>query len=336
MRVLALIAFCALALLALATSAHAYWEANGSGAGAAGTATMPTANQPTTTVTGGSVTVSWAQNSFQGTPLGSYGGGGYTLKRYAQGSSSPVTPNASCATTISGTAATLECVEAGVAGGEWQYTATPVLNSFTGEESPKSTPITVVVAPVNSTLPVISGTAHQGQTLSTTNGTWTNNPTGYSHQWRACDSAGANCTNIAGATSSTHVLTSGQVGKRIRVVVTATNAAGAGTATSNATAAVIVPPTPVNSTAPVISGTPTQGQTLSTTNGTWTNNPTGYSYSWWACDSTGANCANIADATASTYTLTATEVGKRLRVVVTATNAGGSASAVTTATATVR
>jgi hypothetical protein len=37
---------------------------------------------------------------------------------------------------------------------------------------------------------------------------------------------------------------------------------------------------PVNTVAPVVTGTPTQGQTLTTDDGTWTNTPTGYTYQW--------------------------------------------------------
>lgn len=37
---------------------------------------------------------------------------------------------------------------------------------------------------------------------------------------------------------------------------------------------------PVNTVAPVVSGTALTGQTLSVTNGTWVNTPTSYSYQW--------------------------------------------------------
>jgi hypothetical protein len=37
---------------------------------------------------------------------------------------------------------------------------------------------------------------------------------------------------------------------------------------------------PVNTVAPAVTGTATQGQTLTTDNGTWTNSPTGYTYQW--------------------------------------------------------
>jgi hypothetical protein len=140
------VGLCALAVIGHAPSASAWWGADGSGSGSGLAATMPTANQPSASVSGQSVTVTWTQSSFQGSPLGSYVGGGYTLTRYAQGSTSGVTPNADCATTISGATAALECVEGDVPFGNWQYTATPVLGTFTGGEGPKSTTVSVVPA----------------------------------------------------------------------------------------------------------------------------------------------------------------------------------------------
>jgi hypothetical protein len=129
------------------TPALAYWHgAGGSGSGSGSVASMPAGVQPTGSVSAQNVTVSWAQSTFQGSRLGTYGGGGYTIRRYAEGSSSSVTPNAACATVISGATASLQCVEAGVAYGQWQYTVTPALNTLTGDESTKSAALTVAPA----------------------------------------------------------------------------------------------------------------------------------------------------------------------------------------------
>jgi hypothetical protein len=65
------------------------------------------------------------------------------VRRYPAGGGAGVTANAGCDGTIAGTAASLSCDEAGAPAGSWQYTVTPVLGSWTGAESPKST---VVVA----------------------------------------------------------------------------------------------------------------------------------------------------------------------------------------------
>src|SRR5207244_3441828 len=47
--------------------------------------------------------------------------------------------------------------------------------------------VTVGNVPVNTAAPVISGTAQVGQTLATSNGAWTNNPTSYAYQWNRCN-----------------------------------------------------------------------------------------------------------------------------------------------------
>ncbi len=43
-------------------------------------------------------------------------------------------------------------------------------------------------------------------------------------------------------------------------------------------------PPPANTGLPLITGTPTQGQTLNTDNGTWTGSPSGFAYQWQDCD----------------------------------------------------
>ena len=132
-------------------------------------------------------------------------------------------------------------------------------------------------APVNTTAPVISGTAQQGDTLSVSNGAWSGSPTGFSYAWQDCDANGLNCVAISGAGRSTYTLQAGDVGNTIEASVTATNAGGSATATANATAVVTAatPAAPVNTTAPVISGTAQQGDTLSVSNGAWSGSPTG-------------------------------------------------------------
>ena len=62
---------------------------------------------------------------------------------------------------------------------------------------PFNTPI-CTVPPSNTSLPVISGSTVQGQTLSVTNGTWTGSPSGFSYEWQDCNTGGGSCVNIGG------------------------------------------------------------------------------------------------------------------------------------------
>jgi hypothetical protein len=192
---------------------------------------------------------------------------------------------------------------------------------------------TGVSPPVNTAVPTISGTAQVGATLTATTGTWTNSPTGYAYQWRRCNAAGSSCADITGAVTSTYVLTSADQGSTIRVVVTATNAGGSASATSAQTAVIAAQPAPVNTVLPVISGNAQVGSVLSTTTGTWTNDPTSYTYQWRRCNSSGASCSNISGATLGVYVLTSADEGQTIRVVVTATNPGGSTAATSAQTA---
>lgn len=180
------------------------------------------------------------------------------------------------------------------------------------------------VAPTNTVAPVVSGTTTVGQTLSTTNGSWTATPTPtFTYQWQR------NNVNISGATSSTYVLVTADYNTNIRCVVTATNPAGIGSANSNSVGP-IAGLAPVNTVAPVVSGNASSGQTLSTTNGTWTGAPTPtFAYQWQR------NTSNISGATSATYLVVDADIGSTLRCVVTATNALGSASANSNSTATV-
>ena len=98
---------------------------------------------------------------------------------------------------------------------------------------------TTPTPPVNTSPPIISGTPQDGQTLTASTGSWSGTqPITYGFQWQRCDSGGANCVVIAGATGPTYLATSVDVGRTLRVVVTATNSAGSAGATSAATTVV--------------------------------------------------------------------------------------------------
>lgn len=94
----------------------------------------------------------------------------------------------------------------------------------------------VLDVPANTAAPSITGTAQDGQTLTAVNGTWTGGDITYTYQWNG---GVAGDEPIVGATNGTYLVVTGDVGDIITVSVTATNAAGADTVTSAATATVI-------------------------------------------------------------------------------------------------
>ncbi len=179
------------------------------------------------------------------------------------------------------------------------------------------------VAPVDTVLPAISGTATEGQTLAVTTGGWNPSPTGYTYQWqRSAD--GANWTAITGATGSTYTLAAADVGDDIDVVVTAADAWGQTAATATAVG-LVASATPVNTGAPAITGSPHQGEVLTVTS-TWTPANLTYTYQWQRSPDA-STWSNISDATAATYTLGVADEGDSIRVAVTAADAYGATTA---------
>jgi hypothetical protein len=95
--------------------------------------------------------------------------------------------------------------------------------------------------PANTTLPALSNDEgwsswREGQVVTASTGSWTGaEPISYSYQWESCNTEGASCENISGATTSTFTPAGSNVGHTLRVVVTATNIYGASKATSAAT-----------------------------------------------------------------------------------------------------
>jgi hypothetical protein len=122
-----------------------------------------------------------------------------------------------------------------------------------GDNAKASSPTGVVApaaGPVNTTKPSISGTASVGQTLTANAGSWESaTPVVFSYRWQRCNARGEACQDIPGATEQTYRLVSADRGSRIVVVVTATNAQGNMTATSNPTA--VVKGVPAGQTIPV-------------------------------------------------------------------------------------
>jgi hypothetical protein len=186
-------------------------------------------------------------------------------------------------------------------------------------------------APSQTSSPTLSGHVAQpfvGDTLTTSNGTWSGSPTKFTYQWDRCDAVGdrQNCVPIAGANDQSYTATSADVNHRLHANVLATNADGTGKADTTASGVVAAAAPPVNRTRPSISGSPVVGSTLTANSGTWTGAST-FSYQWQLCDSSGNNCVNIAGATGKTYGVRSSDVGHELLARVRAGNRFGATTA---------
>ena len=90
-------------------------------------------------------------------------------------------------------------------------------------------------------LPAIGAPAappRDGDTLTADKGQWTGTaPITYDYLWQACDATGEDCADLQGGEQLT--LAAAQIGKRIKLVVTAGNAAESVQAESGLTQAVV-------------------------------------------------------------------------------------------------
>jgi hypothetical protein len=180
-------------------------------------------------------------------------------------------------------------------------------------------------APVNTSAPVVSGQPYVGKTLTTTTGTWQNNPTSYTYQWVRCDAMGNNCIQISGATSKTYTPTSADVNHRLEAWVTATNSSGTTGPVNSKPTDVITPALPpTNTTPPSIVGKPLVGEQLVADPGKYSGGAVkSFAYQWQRCVAATLACTDISGATGQSYLVAKTDVGQRLRVRVTATNPFG-------------
>jgi len=166
--------------------------------------------------------------------------------------------------------------------------------------------------PVNTVLPVISGSALVGASLSCSAGTWTGAATiTFTYQWYRDGVA------ISGATSSSYTLVAADGTAGIACVVTATN--GDGTAKA-AALGVSVGIGPVFTSYPSISGSTDVGSVLTCSPGTATGSGSvTFTYQWQR------DGVDIGGETAAAHTVVAADAGTQLACVVTATDADASA-----------
>ena len=205
----------------------------------------------------------------------------------------------------------------------------------------------LVLGPPNSAAsgaPTINGTAQVGEILTASTSGISDSDglanASFTYQWLADDA------DISGATGSSYTLVAGDVGKVIKVTVSFTDDAGnAETLTSAATTAVAPIGGSTNSLqgsnqedvqensaaagAPTIGGTAQVGESLTASTSDISDADglanASFTYQWLADD------ADIDDATTSSYTLVAGDVGKAIKVTVSFTDDEGNEESVTSA-----
>ena len=217
-----------------------------------------------------------------------------------------------------------------------------VVVSFTDDAGNPETKVKVVNNMATGAV-TITGTPEQGQTLTAdTNSIQdVNGLTGvvYRYQWQRSTGSGATWTDIASATGASYTLVQADVGQKVRVVVSFEDNAGN---TETLTSAASVAVTDVNDAATgsvTITGTVTQGQTLSAAGLSSVADADGtplggfaYRYQWQrgTTDDQGETTwTNIASATASSYRLVQADVGQKVRVVVRFDDAEGNTETLT-------
>lgn len=179
--------------------------------------------------------------------------------------------------------------------------------------------------------PTIAGTLKAGQRLAGGTGVWTGTaPITYAYQWYRCDSSGAHCLSVHGATAANYKLAAADAGKTIGLTVTATDATGTKQPAYSslagpvaAAAATLVPTVQPKVTV--------QGQTLAVDAGSWSAATTSTTYQWQRCNANGRVCIAIAGATSASYTATSADTGHLLLAAVTVHAGSSTATALSVA-----
>lgn len=172
MKRLLVVAF-ALGLALAPSAASARWTASASAAGRAYTDAdaVPAGEQPTTSVSGRNITVSWTASAFDdGTAVT-----GYVVHRYDAATDVENTVGAGC----TGVLTTLTCTENAVAPGTWYYTIAPRAYAWIGPEGLQSA--NVAIDPPSLTFTTLGNITTLPKTLSGTIAGYLN---GESVTWR--------------------------------------------------------------------------------------------------------------------------------------------------------
>jgi hypothetical protein len=177
-------------------------------------------------------------------------------------------------------------------------------------DTPKLSAATVAVAAGTfgtAPVPTITGSKVVGDTVTANEGTWSSVPDSFTYVWKR------GTTTISGASGKTYQLQAADRGQSISVVVTGvragfTSASGTSAAFTGIVAPFTEAPTPTITVAG--GGVAAVGKVLTAVTGSWSPAPA-FTYSW--------KRGSTVIGTASTYTVTAADVGQPITVTVTGT-----------------
>jgi len=169
--------------------------------------------------------------------------------------------------------------------------------------------------------PHVVGIARAGKRLGGTAGTWSGTGAiSYAYQWYRCDTRGAHCGTMRGATRQTYTEGAADVGHTLGLAVHATDTAGTTVAYASLVGPVAAADSALASTVqPTLAGVAAVGQSLTVAGGAWSTRPRSVTYRWLRCNANARLCTEIPAATASTYTVSAADRGATLVATVTAT-----------------
>lgn len=165
----------------------------------------------------------------------------------------------------------------------------------------------------------ITGTVAKGNTLTADVSTLADFDRlgALSYAWSASATANGVYTTIAGATAQTYTLTASEVGKFIKVSVSYTDGRGTAEATAAVSGTAVIDPNNVATGSITISGALNVYSTLTSTNNIADPDGLGpFTYQWSSSTTSNGTYTDIAGATASSYTLTATESGKFVKLTI--------------------
>lgn len=173
--------------------------------------------------------------------------------------------------------------------------------------TPTPTPAPPALKPLTSSVPTIAGTNKVGQTLTANPGVWTTG-TALAYQWSRSDAA------ISGAVTAKFTLTAHDLGKSMKVVVSATGPGYTPASRASRSGTTVTPGILIGST-PTITGTTRVGQLLTARPGTWTQGII-VAYQWYRSG------IPIRGAVARTYKMTYADRSAIIRVRTIGTRAG--------------